>query len=153
MYKRGDKYKASIKVDNKRRGPFRKRKGRSRIMSRTAHVEIRKRYLNLEITVNRGVTLQELNTLVGRLGLHRLSTRETIIYLVVAGRKRSLGYLDTIDLDVLAREVKAELQKRRTVGILLLDKTLGGALHRPEAHSGRFARSTIKGETIHHRNF
>ena len=37
--------------------------------------------------------------------------------------------------------------------ILLVDKTLGGALHRPEAHSGRFARSTIKGETIHHRNF
>ena len=91
--------------------------------------------------------------LMGRLGLHRLSARETIIYLVVGGSQRSLGFLDTLDLDKLGRLLQSELLKRRSVGILLVDKVLGGALHRPEAHSGRFARATQKGETIHHRNF
>ena len=149
----GDTNMGRKKVDSKRRGPFRKRKGASRIMSRTAHVEIRKRNLDLEITVKRGVMLQEIHTLMGRLGLHRLSARETIIYLVVGGSQRSLGFLDTLDLDKLGRLLQSELLKRRSVGILLVDKVLGGALHRPEAHSGRFARATQKGETIHHRNF
>ena len=134
---------------SKRSGPFRKEKGRSRVMSRSAHVLIRKRRMQLEITIKRGVTSEELNNLHAKLGAHSRSGPLAILFLVARSRKK-LGTLRDIDLRELMLLIEEQLAKKKQIGLLLFDSHHGGVMHNPHVHSGKFSRSTYRDNTIHH---
>jgi hypothetical protein len=134
---------------SKRSGPFRKETGRSRIMSRSAHVTIRKRRMQLEITVKRGVTSEELNNLHAKLGAHARAGPLAMLFIIARGRKK-LGALEDIDFRQLLFLIEDELSRKKTVGLLLLDSHHGGPMHKPGVHTSSFSRHTYTGNTIHH---
>ena len=139
-----------IEVEGKRRGPFRREKGRSRIMSRTANVVIRKRRQQIEITVRRHATEEEFNILHGKLGAHTTTSPNCIVYLVHGSSRKKLGMLGEINLLKLLQLLRDAMSSNATVGLLLIDSHFGGALHKPYVHSARFSRSLSNGSTIHH---
>ena len=144
-----DSNKGVLGLLAKRRGPFRNETGRSRIMSRSAHVVIRKRNTQLEITIKRGATSSELNNLHAKLGAHARSKPHAILFFVTRGRKK-IGKLLEIDLSELMRMIDIELLRKKTIGLLLIDSVHGGPMHKPHIHGGRFTRHTYAQNTIHH---
>ena len=62
--------------------------------------------------------------------MHRISTDKTVCTLVVRGRKRKLGNLQTLDLAALRGAILESLSKSKTVGISLHDIGRKGSLHR-----------------------
>ena len=128
-------------VMNKRRGPFRKEEGRSRVMARTANTVIRKRRSQLEITVAKSVQSHELDVLFGKLRSHALAVSGTIVYLVSGRSRKNLGTLDMLDLDAVRRELLQLLTRSKQVGLLLIDVTGAGGMHHHHLHRARFARS------------
>jgi hypothetical protein len=132
-----------------RRGPFRGEKGRSRILSRSAHVTMRKRQNQVEITIRRGVTTEEINSIHAKLGAHTRKSPLAIIFLVARSKKK-IGSLRDIDLTKLMFLIQETLVTKKQIGILLVDNHHGGVLHRPHIHTGKFTRSTYNPDTIHH---
>lgn len=121
-------------VSQSRRGPFKHSSGRSRVMDRSAHVTYRRRGRALEITVRRGVTSYEMDTLIGKLNVHRLATQNCILFMI-AGKRSKLGFLDRIDLDKLRNQIHKKLHKKTQIGLLLQDTKQPGILHRGFAHN------------------
>ena len=119
-----------IRVETSRRGPFRGTSGHIKTMARSTHIVYRVRGGVLQITVYRGVIKTEMDVLIGKLGAHRISTKKTICTLVVRGRKRKLGDLQTLDLAALRGAVLESLSKAKSVGISLHDIGGKGSLHR-----------------------
>ena len=119
-----------IRVETSRRGPFRGTSGHIKTMARSTHIVYRVRGGVLQITVYRGVIKTEMDVLIGKLGAHRISTKKTICTLVVRGRKRKLGDLQTLDLAALRGAVLESLSKAKSVGISLHDIGDKGSLHR-----------------------
>ena len=72
----------------------------------------------------------ELDVLVGKLGAHRISTPKTVCTLVVRGKKRKLGDLQTLDLSALRGAILESLSKAKSVGISLHVMKNNGSLHR-----------------------
>ena len=136
----GDANMGRIALQGKRRGPFKRERGSSRVMSRSAHVTIRKRRLQLEISVHADVQSHELDVLFGKLRAHSVSVAGTIVYLVHRGSRKKLGTLDMIDLEKLKQELHRLLATTKQVGILLVDKFNGG-MHHHAMHTARYARS------------
>ena len=112
-----------IRVETSRRGPFRGTSGHIKTMARSTHIVYRVRGGVLQITVYRGVIKTEMDVLIGKLGAHRISTKKTICTLVVRGRKRKLG-------DLQSGAVLESLSKAKSVGISLHDIGGKGSLHR-----------------------
>ena len=137
----GDANMGRKAVMGKRSGPFKSEKGPSRVMSRSAHTLIRKRHMQLEITVNQKVGTHELDVLIGKLQIHRTSTTGTVVYLVHRGVRRNMGTLDLLDLEKLRKEILMLLSRSKQVGILLVDNHGGGAMHHPSVHTAKYARS------------
>ena len=131
--------------DAGRRGPFRTSTGTSRIMDRSAHVLYRRRGACIEITVHRGVVPFEMDTLIGKLGAHRLSTTKTALFFT-AGRKKKLGLLDRIDLEKLRDKINKALDKRKQVGIAICDEQHRGILHKAGGHEREMKESMRRGE-------
>ena len=117
-----------------RKGPFKTSSGRSRVMDRSAHVLYRRRGLALEITVRRGITSYEMETLIGKLSAHRFSSRGSILFITLGGSRKSLGRLDRVNMTKLEDMVEREVNRRGTVGITVQDTKLQGALHKGYAH-------------------
>jgi hypothetical protein len=120
-------------LDSGRRGPFRTSSGSSRVMDRSAHVLYRRRGHCIEITVHRGITSYELDTLIGKLGAHRMSTTRTSLFFT-AGSKKKLGSLDHTDLEKLRDKIHSALDKRRQIGIELCDEKDRGIMHKASGH-------------------
>ena len=116
-----------------RRGPFKSSSGRSRIMDRSAHITYRRRGHTLEITIIRGVTPYELDTLIGKLSAHRISTVQSHIFFIDS-RKKKLGDIDRVDFEKLRHMIEQALDKRRQVGVLLVDTKQHGVLHKAHGH-------------------
>ena len=102
-------------------------------MDRSAHVTYRRRGHSLEITVLRGVTPYEMDTLIGKLGAHRVSTVKTHVF-IVDGKRKKLGNIDRVDLEKLRTMIHKVLETRRKVGILLTDTKEHGILHSKTGH-------------------
>ena len=119
-----------IRVETSRKGPFRGTSGHVKTMARSTHVVYRVRGGVIQITVYRGVIKTELDVLVGKLGAHRISTPKTVCTLVVRGKKRKLGDLQTLDLSALRGAILESLSKAKSVGISLHDMKNNGSLHR-----------------------
>ena len=128
-------------VLDKRRGPFRREQGASRVMARTANTVIRKRRMQLEITVTKNVQSHELDVLFGKLRSHALAISGTIVYLVSGRSRKNLGTLDMLDLDVVRREILKLLIRSKQVGLLLIDGPGSGGMHHHKMHTARYARS------------
>jgi hypothetical protein len=124
-----------------RRGPFKTSTGRSRVMDRSRHVAYRRRGHAMEITVRRGVTDYEMETLIGKLSAHRISSQHADLFLIASSRK-NLGDLDRIDMGKLRDRIYTELQKRATIGLLLQDRISKGILHKGYSHSMTFRENT-----------
>ena len=142
---------AKAMVDAGRRGPFRASTGRSLIMDRSAHVSYRKRGMSLEITILRGVTSYEMDTLIGKIAAHRVTVSNVHLFFHNGSRKK-LGTLDRIDLEKLRQKIYDALDKKRTVGLTLVDtQRKAGILHKAEGHSRgmkQFARRDL-GSFLH----
>ena len=120
-----------------RRGPFKGSSGRSRIMDSSAHVSYRRRGLAMEITVRRGITDTEMDNLIGKLSAHRITSRESYLFLISGSRKK-LGSIDRINMEKLREKIYDELDKRATIGLLLQDVHSKGLLHTGYSHSMSF---------------
>jgi hypothetical protein len=123
--------------ERSRRGPFRQSSGRSRVMNRSAHVAYRRRGHAIEITVRRGITDGEMETLIGKLSAHRMSTSKTDLYIITSSRKK-FGALSRIDMEKLRDKIYRELGKRPTIGLLMQDVHGKGVLHKGYSHSMNF---------------
>ena len=132
-------------LDAGRRGPFKASSGASRIMDRSAHVLYRRRGHSIEITVLRGVTAYELDTLIGKLSAHRLSTTRSTLFFT-DGRKKKLGSLDRIDMEKLRDKVQKALDKRRQIGIEISDQSHRGIMHKAGGHKRAMKASMRSGE-------
>lgn len=135
-------------VDSGRRGPFKTSSGSSRVMERSAHVLYRRRGHSIEITVLRGVSSYELDTLLGKLGAHRLSTVRTHVFFF-NGKKRKIGLLDNVDLEKLREQIQKALEKRRQIGIEIADEKQRGILHKPGGHTRAMKASMRSGLELH----
>ena len=147
-----DSNKGQRDVLNAQKGPFRKERGRSRIMSRSAHVHIRKRRKQIEITIRRAVTAAEIHALHAKLGAHSHTSPDSVVYLVEGGYRKKLGTFHDIDLLKLMELIRNILSsKKGTIGLLIIDGHTHGALHNTNIYSSRFNRRTYKGRTFHHK--
>ena len=146
-----DSNRGARDVQAARKGPFRKETGRSRVMSRSAHVLIRKRRMQIEITLRRAATEQELNNLHAKLGAHFRTSPDCVVFLVERGRRKSLGLLRDMNILKLMELIRERLRSQRgLLGILLVDDSFGGAMHHPKIHKGRFSRNHYKGDSLNH---
>ena len=132
-------------LDAGRRGPFRGSSGASRVMERSAHVLYRRRGHSIEITILRGVSSFEMDTLIGKIGAHRMSTVKTTLFFI-DGKKRKLGTLDRVDLEKLRDKIYRTLDKRRQVGIEISDLRDRGILHKSVGHKRTMKASMRSGE-------
>ena len=131
---------------DKRKGPFKGKSGKSRVMSRSSGVLIRKRDNTLEITVHKKVTQTELDILKGKLRAHAMAKERTSVFLIVRSQERYLGLLINIDLDKLVHEIRSY---KMVLGILLVDQFGTGGLHRPSLHSARFKRRFQRNKSLY----
>ena len=120
--------------EQSRRGPFKRSEGRSRVMDKSAHVAYRRRGRTLEITISRGVTTYEMETLIGKLGAHRLATHGSFLYIIKGNSRKKIGTLDRVDLNKLRDKIYECLDKYSTAGLLIQDTAERGALHKAYSH-------------------
>ena len=120
--------------EQSRRGPFKASSGRSRVLDRSAHVSYRRRGKALEITIRRGVTEYELDTLIGKLGAHRVGSHNAFLYIIKGNSKKKIGVLDRIDLTKLRDKIEECLITFRVVGLLLQDTHERSVLHKAYSH-------------------
>ena len=122
-------------LNSSRRGPFREERGSSRVLSRTRHITYRRRGHTMEITISRGATPEEMDELVGKLAVHRMSTTKTVVWFVDS-KKKKMGQLDRIDLIKLRDKIMETLSSRNAVGLRLVDAPgHHGAMFQESNHS------------------
>ena len=133
-----------------RRGPFRDQNGRSLVMDQSAYVKYRKRGNAFEITVRRGVSNAEIQQLLSKLSMHRLSIQGSNV-VVIKGRKRfRLGSLSRLDLRKLLRVIQDCLQNYGTCGLEITEQTAGsGALYKSKVHGSRIKGAARRRKGIH----
>ena len=139
---------AKTLLQRSKRGPFKRSSGRSRIMSRTAHVSYRRRNNALEITVRRGVTSQEMDTLIAKLGAHRLTTRSSFLYLIKGGSKKLVSRLSNVNLEKFRAKIDDCLDKYSSIGLLVQDTFTKGALHKGYSHGMEMTEAMRKNRAL-----
>ena len=113
-------------------------------MARTAHVSYRRRSGALEITVRRGITDSEMDTLIAKLGAHRLSTRSSFLYIIKGGSKKLVSRLSGVNLEKFRSKIYDCLDKYSSIGLLLQDTFSKGALHKGYSHGMEMTESMRK---------
>lgn len=134
-----------VLVERSKRGPFKDRTGRSTVMDRSAHISYRKRAGLFEITVRRGVIGSELQQLLSKLSMHRMSVHGSHL-VIIKGRKRyRLGPLAEIDMHYLIELVDECIQQYGSCGLEITESRAGtGALYKGAVHKARFKSSARK---------
>ena len=126
-----------------RTGPFAKRRGRSRVMHKSANVQGRSRGKLYEATIKRAVTAYELNLVIKKLRVHMRSAVGSILFLHFGKSKKLLGDILSLNMDELRKLIRRKLERHTQVGLEVTDAHMGGALHHPITHSAQFARSLL----------
>jgi hypothetical protein len=121
-------------LESGRRGPFRSSSGPSRVMDKSAHVSYRRRGHTMEITVRRGVSSYELDTLIGKLAAHRMSTSNSHVFFI-SRRRKKIGKLSTVDLNKLRELISKTLMGSMQVGLQITDAKQHGILLTEAGHS------------------
>ena len=135
-----------VLVERSKRGPFREQRGRSTVMDRSAHVTYRKRAGAFEITVRRGAVKTEIQQLLSKLSMHRMSVHGSHVVLIKGSKRFRLGPLAEINLQYLNELVDECLRSYGTCGLEITETQAGrGALYKAGAHSARFKSNARKG--------
>ena len=121
----------------RRTGPFAKRRGRSRVMHKSANVQGRSRGKLYEVTA------YELNLVIKKLRVHMRSAVGSILFLHFGKSKKLLGDILSLNMDELRKLIRRKLERHTQVGLEVTDAHMGGALHHPITHSAQFARSLL----------
>jgi hypothetical protein len=121
---------AQLLREQSKRGPFKRSSGRSRVMDRSAHVSYRRRLGAIEITITRGITDHELDTLISKMGAHRLSTHGAFLYILKGNSKKLVARLDKVNLETFRNKIRDCLDKYPRMGLLIQDTYEKGALHK-----------------------
>ena len=136
--------------ERSRRGPFRDQKGPSTVMDSSAHITYRKRAGVFEITVRRGVNNTELDQLLAKLSMHRISIHGSNVTVIKGNKKYRLGSLNRLDLRKLLRVIEDCLQNYGTCGIQITETTAGsGALYKGAVHGARQKSAARRRRGIH----
>ena len=136
--------------ERSRRGPFRDQKGPSTVMDSSTHVTYRKRSGVFEITVRRGVSNVELQQLLSKLSMHRLSIQGSNVTVIKGSTKYRLGSLSRIDLRKILKIIEDCLRKYGTCGLEITERTAGaGALYKPTVHGARMKSAALRQRGIH----
>jgi hypothetical protein len=125
---------AQLLREQSKRGPFKRSSGRSRVMDRSAHVSYRRRLGAIEITITRGITDHELDTLISKMGAHRLSTHGAFLYILKGNSKKLVARLDKVNLETFRNKIRDCLDKYPRMGLLIQDTYEKGALHKGYSH-------------------
>ena len=132
-----------------RRGPFKNRGGPSTVMDSSANVRYRKRAGAFEITVSRGATNSELQQLLSKLSMHRMSIAGSMLIIIKGNKRYRLGRLDQLDLRKILDSIEDCLSKYGICGLEITEQTAGsGALYKGSVHGARFKSSARKGRGI-----
>ena len=135
-----------VLVERARRGPFKDQTGRSTVMDRSAHVTYRKRAGAFEITARRGVTHSEMQQLLSKLSIHRMSIHGSHLVIIKGSKRYRLGPLAEINLKYLTELVRECIDQYGSCGLEITESRAGvGALYKPGAHSARFKSNARKG--------
>ena len=126
-----------------RTGPFAKRRGRSRVMNKSANVQGRSRGKLYEATIQRKVSQYELEMVMKKLRVHMRSSVGSLLFLHFGKSKKLLGDLTDIDLEELKKMIRRKLQRHSKIGLEVTDARVGGALHNPVTHSPQFTRTLL----------
>ena len=138
-----------VLVERSRRGPFKQQRGRSTVMDRSAHVTYRKRAGAFEITARRGITQSEMQQLLSKLGIHRMSVYGSHLVIIKGGKRYRLGPLAEINLKYLTELVEECIDQYGSCGLEITESRAGsGALYNPGPHSARFKSNSRKGRGI-----
>ena len=122
-----------------RRGPFRDKGGRSTVMDSSAHVIYRKRAGAFEITVRRGVIGSEIQQLLSKLSMHRLSMSGSYLVIIKGNKRYRLGRLSEFDLRELRDLIGDCVDSYGSCGLEVVEAAAGaGALYKPGVHNARF---------------
>ena len=130
--------------ERSRRGPFKTSSGRSTILSHSAHVLYRQRGNGIEITVRRGVTDKELDTLMSKLSAHAVGKVNSYLYIIRGGRRKKIGIIGKVSLIKLRQRIEDALDKYRSVGLLLQDLITKGLMHKSDTHTMQTAAELRK---------
>jgi hypothetical protein len=122
-----------------RRGPFRDKGGRSTVMDSSAHIVYRKRAGAFEITVRRGVIDSEIQQLLSKLSMHRMSMSGSFLVIIKGTKRYRLGRLVDMDLRELLQLVHECVATYGNCGLEVVEAAAGaGALYHPDVHKARF---------------
>ena len=136
-------------VKRSKRGPFKDQTGRSTVMDRSAHVTYRKRAGAFEITVHRRVNSSELQQLVSKLNLHRMSVHGSHVVIIKGSKRFRLGPLAELNMKYLLELISECIQQYGTCGLEITESQAGsGALYKGGAYSARFKSNARKGRGL-----
>ena len=139
-------------LERARRGPFGDQVGRSTIMDRSAHVQYRKRTGVFEITVRRGVHQNEMQMLLSKLRMHRMSIGGSHVTIVKGNKRYRLGLLSSLDLDYLVKLVDECIGTYGNCGLEIVENVAGtGALYKKHVHSARFKSQSRRRKGLAHK--
>ena len=138
-----------VLVKRSKRGPFKDQSGRSTVMDRSAHVTYRKRAGAFEITIRRGVISSELQQMVSKLNMHRMSIHGSHVVIIKGTKRYRLGPLGDINMKYLLDLVGECVQQYGSCGLEITEAQAGtGALYKGGAYSARFKSNARKGKGV-----
>ena len=139
-----------VLVEKSKRGPFRTATGASTVMDRSTHITYRKRGGAFEITVRRGAVNAEVQQLMSKLSMHRMSVHGSHVVIIKGTKRFRLGPLSEINLRYLRELIEECLDQYGTCGLEITEVQAGhGALYKPGAHSARFKSKARRAKPAH----
>ena len=131
--------------ERSRKGPFKDQSGSSTVMDRSAHITYRKRAGAFEITIRRGATASEMQQMIAKLSMHRMSVYGSHIVIIKGNKRFRLGPLDEINFKYLGELVDECIQQYGSCGLEITETQAGrGALYKAHAHGARFKSKARK---------
>jgi hypothetical protein len=128
-----------VLVERSKRGPFRKQSGRSTVMDRSAHITYRKRAGAFEITIRRGANASELQQMVAKLSMHRMSVHGSHVVIIKGNKRFRLGPLGEINFKYLSELVDECVSQYGSCGLEITEMQAGmGSIYKGNAHGARF---------------
>jgi hypothetical protein len=134
-----------VMVERSKRGPFRQQSGRSTVMDSSAHVIYRKRAGAFEITIRRGASLSEMQQMLAKLSMHRMSVHGSHLVIIKGNKRFRLGPLGQINFKYLRDLVDECISQYGSCGLEITDTQSGhGSIYKGNAHSARFKSNARK---------
>jgi hypothetical protein len=75
-----------------------------------------------------------LDTLISKMGAHRLSTHGAFLYILKGNSKKLVARLDKVNLETFRNKIRDCLDKYPRMGLLIQDTYEKGALHKGYSH-------------------